>query len=804
MAVIANTGAQIGNLCTFLPQEKVGEFSGFDAAALLVETEKATGGEKLLDEHKSLIETEKSLNNHELQVETKRQHIAQLTAQNANLERDKEKMEQREEHLRKAEVCRKKELWLKYNAKKADVETAKERVGELRGQLTSATEQLVPFKHNASEARALEAHHKKRGDKIKKDTDTAKTAQARYLDQAADSLAKMEEVVSNVKNIEMRQKARAGKIRETERKLEATQAKVRSDEEVEALKQEIASVRPELQAAEKDINAALDEKSAMKAEALKAKKEAEYARRQLAELQNVSKRRLGLLRTFGKLGEQAAKVWSWLEEQGNRGQFRARVHGPVAMEISVTDPSRTAVVENQTGYQVLNGFVTECDEDYRRLKQVQQQLQTKCQVMNIEGGGLKRGARPRGYSDNVWQQLQGHGIDGTVENLVECNDTIRQVLRDYSNHDVAVVGDERTTQSFGQSEQLGQLLVSNAQKAYIVFASQREGGGGGGSRGGRGNASSSSGGGGGGAVRWEKYTSSASRYQNGKQITSVNSIRDAQVLGESENPAEVAGCEERLARAEAKDTKCEDSFEELERGEAKARAAHKKLNERKRQALDLIKGQKKLQTDIKRLMETLQGYKDEEARDQGDERNNLLRRLGMLGKKHAEAIEKAQAQAQAQMGHTVVLAGSRCNENLSKDHVLATAREQQRRERESEDLQKVIRTYTNHRHHRRPSHCRRHWRCRRGRGRTHPPSSSPSTLSLTRTHTSVLSTSTTTTTTTTATITQAFANASATMETLKTEAKDLRKVATAQVGSKEEWPTMQFYNNLLSRPPGPT
>ena len=67
LARIAATKAQINNLCTFLPQEKVGEFSGFDAPALLVETEKATGGPELLADHNKLIETEKSLNNHELQ-----------------------------------------------------------------------------------------------------------------------------------------------------------------------------------------------------------------------------------------------------------------------------------------------------------------------------------------------------------------------------------------------------------------------------------------------------------------------------------------------------------------------------------------------------------------------------------------------------------------------------------------------------------------------------------------------------------------------------------------------------------------
>ena len=100
------------------------------------------------------------------------------------------------------------------------------------------------------------------------------------------------------------------------------------------------------------MNSALDQKAAIKASANKARKEAEYARRQLADLQNVSSRRLATLKTYGPLGQQAATLYSWLEQEGNRGQFRGRVHGPIAMEISLRDPARAAVVENQTGYQV--------------------------------------------------------------------------------------------------------------------------------------------------------------------------------------------------------------------------------------------------------------------------------------------------------------------------------------------------------------------------------------------------------------------------------------------------------------------
>ena len=153
---VLRTGAQLANLCTFLPQEKVnrglacvarlslpsqilytmhkcldlmdplssssysffvfffffflkqvGEFSGFDASQLLRETEKAVGGPDLLAEHDRLAAIEVDLGDVERQLGAKRDKLEQLKEQNKALERDKEKMEQRKEHLEKADLCEK-------------------------------------------------------------------------------------------------------------------------------------------------------------------------------------------------------------------------------------------------------------------------------------------------------------------------------------------------------------------------------------------------------------------------------------------------------------------------------------------------------------------------------------------------------------------------------------------------------------------------------------------------------------------------------------------------------------------------
>lgn len=105
---------QIGNLCTFLPQEKVGNFSGFDSKALLLETEKTMGkDEEKYKMHMELIELQEELIGGDDQVETLEEKLANLTAQHNRLGREVEREEARQKALEQVDLLNKKILWMK-------------------------------------------------------------------------------------------------------------------------------------------------------------------------------------------------------------------------------------------------------------------------------------------------------------------------------------------------------------------------------------------------------------------------------------------------------------------------------------------------------------------------------------------------------------------------------------------------------------------------------------------------------------------------------------------------------------------
>jgi hypothetical protein len=50
---------QVENLCQFLPQDKVASFAAMNSTTLLRETERAVGGQEMVDLHDQLVELKK-------------------------------------------------------------------------------------------------------------------------------------------------------------------------------------------------------------------------------------------------------------------------------------------------------------------------------------------------------------------------------------------------------------------------------------------------------------------------------------------------------------------------------------------------------------------------------------------------------------------------------------------------------------------------------------------------------------------------------------------------------------------------
>lgn len=169
----------IDNLCTFLPQDKVGNFSGFDKQALLLETEKALSG-PLYNTHQDLISLEKDLQSSGTDVASIENELSKLKKENERLEREKELMEEREQYLEKIDLLKKKRAWLIFDKKREEAKAAKEHREELKKQKKEAEKAVRPLaeKHAAVEGEhsRIQSQYKALESKVRKDKQAADKA----------------------------------------------------------------------------------------------------------------------------------------------------------------------------------------------------------------------------------------------------------------------------------------------------------------------------------------------------------------------------------------------------------------------------------------------------------------------------------------------------------------------------------------------------------------------------------------------------------------------------------------------------
>ena len=112
--MLGSYGVQVDNLCQFLPQDRVGEFSTYSPTEILRETEKAVYGDALAATHDKLIQVQKRVVDGEQTVRTLKQRESALQESIDKSERQVQAMRKREKLLADAHFLEKMVPWLRW------------------------------------------------------------------------------------------------------------------------------------------------------------------------------------------------------------------------------------------------------------------------------------------------------------------------------------------------------------------------------------------------------------------------------------------------------------------------------------------------------------------------------------------------------------------------------------------------------------------------------------------------------------------------------------------------------------------
>nr|WJN25111.1 structural maintenance of chromosome protein [Pseudozyma pruni] len=413
LAMVSEYDIDVGNLCSFLPQDKVHEFAKMTDAKRLVETEKAVGGAKLVRWHEKLNEHGKAAAEIANQLKSKQEEKAHLEHRNQALQVDVQRFEERQEIEQRIERLEVMIAMADYNRTKQNVtDLAAERDAK-RQDLHDAMERSKPVKAKRKDLEDKTAKLKLELQRLE-NVYSGDEKKRRLLVRNVEELGReVETKLTEVGTLTRKDQDRARRVQELRKEIADRTAQLGDEPGVQdtaEIEHEMRSKREKLgdcHTRRGDIQRQIQE---VNVDSHTIDKSIDQARHRLAQLDSVPQQRLENLRSAD---QGVYKATMWLRE--NQHRFRKPVHEPILLEISLKDQRYAAAVESCIPFGTLKTFVCQTRDDYDLFaREVNDKMGFHVSAGEVEGFSLES-FQP----DVPREQLAALGFEDYALNLID-------------------------------------------------------------------------------------------------------------------------------------------------------------------------------------------------------------------------------------------------------------------------------------------------------------------------------------------------------------------------------------------------
>ncbi|KAG6373746.1 hypothetical protein JVT61DRAFT_5888 [Boletus reticuloceps] len=437
---MAKLNVQIGNLCSFLPQDKVSEFAQMTPQQLLRETQRAAGDPNLTKWHNTLITAGKELKVVQERVKEEQESLRVMEERNAQLEREVARYQERLKIEREISILRVLIPVNEYHEAKERYAQAKERQRKLHACVKELQDKNAPV-HAKREQLAAQYKEFEKAREKKKNASKAKFQQMKAKWLESDKLEnEAEDFTNKLDGLKRAEKDRAKKIKDLENQIRKMQNDIDNPPEVEDLE----PINNEIRQLNMDHNHTkfrmeeLQDRQKTNIDASAAQKaKIDEAMGQLQKLEDERHRKLVSLRKWDR---DHADAVAWL--RNNQSRFKMEVFEPPVICCNVPDKRFTNAVEACFNVNQLKTLVAQCEEDY--------ELLNRC-LNDSNEAGLRKDARI-----NTWfrpkvelsgppmndEELKSLGFDTYAIDKITCPDGLLWYLsREINLHRTAIALD---------------------------------------------------------------------------------------------------------------------------------------------------------------------------------------------------------------------------------------------------------------------------------------------------------------------------------------------------------------------------
>ncbi|XP_009454982.2 structural maintenance of chromosomes protein 5 isoform X12 [Pan troglodytes] len=436
---VAALNIQVGNLCQFLPQDKVGEFAKLSKIELLEATEKSIGPPEMHKYHcelKNFREKEKQL---ETSCKEKTEYLQKMVQRNERYKQDVERFYERKRHLDLIEMLEAKRPWVEYENVRQEYEEVKLVRDRVKEEVRKLKEGQIPITRRIEEMEN-ERHN----------------LEARIKEK----IEELQQALIVKQNEELDRQRRIGNTRKM---IEDLQNELKTTENCENL-------QPQIDAITNDLRRIQDEKALCEGEIIDKRRERETLEKEKKSVDDHIVRFDNLMnQKEDKLRQRFRDTYDavlWL--RNNRDKFKQRVCEPIMLTINMKDNKNAKYIENHIPSNDLRAFVFESQEDMEVfLKEVRDNKKLRVNAVIAPKSSYADKAPSRSLNE-----LKQYGFFSYLRELFDAPDPVMSYLCcQYHIHEVPV-GTEKTRERIERVIQETRLKqIYTAEEKYVVKTS---------------------------------------------------------------------------------------------------------------------------------------------------------------------------------------------------------------------------------------------------------------------------------------------------------------------------------------------
>lgn len=454
---------QVGNLCQFLPQEKVGEFAKMSKLELLEATEKSVGPPGMFEYHielKTFRQKEKEL---QTACQEKANFLEKTRQRHERNKLDVERYYMKKRHLDRIQMLEKKKPWVEYETSRKEMEEVKKERDEIKQRLKSLKEAQEPLLRKIrsveTQLQPIEQQMKEMSASIKEATQRCKQKQ----DQLESKNRKVDDIRQQLSLKRTEEEDRQKRIGHTELMIKDLQKELLNIGDQE-------DVTPQIDAINVELKSIQEKKARLESETLDLRREKDEAFGELARLQN----RMKSVNDIMKMKEEKLRArfrdtytaLMWLRK--NQGLFKGNVHEPMMLVINVRESRYAKYVESHIPLKDLQAFVFQKQEDMERfMSEVRdsQNLRVNSVIAPAESCSSRLPSQPL-------ETLKRYGFFSYLRELFEAPEEVMSYLcYQYKVNDVPV-GTETTKNMIERVIREAKLrMIYTAEEKYTVKTS---------------------------------------------------------------------------------------------------------------------------------------------------------------------------------------------------------------------------------------------------------------------------------------------------------------------------------------------